>query len=147
MRLAVAAMLISILIGVGGGVVAAWKWKTPLDYLTMGGTVVGVSMPVFWLGVLLIYLFSMRLGWLPASGFGMSDNVPAVLLVDPNFGVLIGGPTWNGTPASLPIPIPVLPILDGLTVFVQGAIVGYKPDLVTLKNTLSAGVRLHIGCY
>lgn len=70
LRLALAAMLISIVIGVGSGVVAAWKWKTPLDVLTMGGTVVGVSMPVFWLGVLLIYIFAMRLGWLPASGFG-----------------------------------------------------------------------------
>jgi len=70
LRLAVAAMLISIIIGIGSGVVAAWKWKTPLDFLTMGGTVIGVSMPVFWLGVLLIYVFSMRLGWLPASGFG-----------------------------------------------------------------------------
>jgi ABC-type dipeptide/oligopeptide/nickel transport system permease component len=79
LRLAVAAMLISILIGVGAGVVAAWKWKTPLDYLTMGGTVVGVSMPVFWLGVLLIYLFSMRLGWLPASGYG-GGNIAYLLL-------------------------------------------------------------------
>jgi ABC-type dipeptide/oligopeptide/nickel transport system permease component len=70
LRLAVAAMLISIVIGVGAGVVAAWKWKTPFDYLTMGGTVVGVSMPVFWLGVLLIYVFAMNLGWLPASGYG-----------------------------------------------------------------------------
>lgn len=79
LRLAVAAMLISILIGVGAGVTAAWKWKTPLDYLTMGGTVVGVSMPVFWLGVLLIYLFSMKLGWLPASGFG-GGNIAYLVL-------------------------------------------------------------------
>jgi ABC-type dipeptide/oligopeptide/nickel transport system permease component len=70
LRLAIAAMLISVIIGVGAGVVAAWKWKTPFDYLTMGGTVVGVSMPVFWLGVLLIYVFAMNLGWLPASGYG-----------------------------------------------------------------------------
>jgi ABC-type dipeptide/oligopeptide/nickel transport system permease component len=70
LRLAAAAMLISVLIGVGAGVVAAWKWRTPLDFLAMAGTVVGVSMPVFWLGVLLIYVFAMRLGWLPASGFG-----------------------------------------------------------------------------
>jgi len=38
-----------------------------------------VSMPVFWLGVLLIYVFSMRLGWLPASGFG--DGNPAYLVL------------------------------------------------------------------
>ncbi len=70
LRLAVAAMLISIVIGLGVGVLAAWKWKTPFDYLVMGATVVGVSMPVFWLGVLLIYVFAMKLGILPASGFG-----------------------------------------------------------------------------
>lgn len=69
-RLALAAMLISVLVGVGVGVVAAWKWRTPLDYLAMGGTVVGISMPVFWLGVLLIYFFSMKLHLLPASGYG-----------------------------------------------------------------------------
>jgi ABC-type dipeptide/oligopeptide/nickel transport system permease component len=79
LRLAVAAMLISVVIGIGAGVLAAWKWKSPLDYLTMGGTVVGVSMPVFWLGVLLIYLFAMRLGWLPASGFGDGSMAYLVL--------------------------------------------------------------------
>jgi ABC-type dipeptide/oligopeptide/nickel transport system permease component len=69
-RLACAAMLLSVVIGVGAGVVAAWKWRTPLDLLLIGGTVVGVSMPVFWLGVILIYVFAMQLGVLPASGFG-----------------------------------------------------------------------------
>jgi len=69
-KLALAAMLISVAMGIGVGVVAAWKWRTPLDYLAMGGTVVGISMPVFWLGVLLIYFFSMKLNVLPASGYG-----------------------------------------------------------------------------
>jgi peptide/nickel transport system permease protein len=69
-RLALFAMLISAVIGVSVGVLAAWKWRTPFDYLTMGGTIVGISMPVFWLGVLLVYLFSMKLGLLPASGYG-----------------------------------------------------------------------------
>jgi len=70
LRLAVAAMLISAVFGIGAGVLAAWKWKTPLDYLTMGATVVGVSMPVFWFGVLMIYIFAMQLRILPASGYG-----------------------------------------------------------------------------
>ncbi len=70
MRLAVAAMSIAVLLGVTIGVLAAWRRGTALDYLLVGGAVVGVSMPVFWLGVLLIYAFSMRLGILPASGFG-----------------------------------------------------------------------------
>ena len=55
-QLAVAAMAIAVIIGIGAGVLAASRWRTPLDYLTMGGTVVGISMPVFWLGVLLIYI-------------------------------------------------------------------------------------------
>lgn len=70
LRLAVLAMVISVVLGVGAGVVAAWKWRTPLDYLTMGTTIVGISMPVFWLGALLIYVFSMKLGILPPSGYG-----------------------------------------------------------------------------
>jgi ABC-type dipeptide/oligopeptide/nickel transport system permease component len=61
------------------GVLAAWKWKSPLDYLTMGGTVVGVSMPVFWLGVLLVYVFSLKLGVLPPSGYGGGRVIYLVL--------------------------------------------------------------------
>jgi ABC-type dipeptide/oligopeptide/nickel transport system permease component len=84
LRLAVFAMLISVVIGVSAGVLAAWRWRTPVDHLTMGSTIVGISMPVFWIGVLLIYVFSMRLGLLPPSGYGGGDVryliLPAVTL-------------------------------------------------------------------
>jgi ABC-type dipeptide/oligopeptide/nickel transport system permease component len=70
LRLAVVAMMISAFLGTSVGVLAAWKWRTPLDYVTMGVTVVGISMPVFWLGVLLMYVFAMQFGLLPASGYG-----------------------------------------------------------------------------
>jgi ABC-type dipeptide/oligopeptide/nickel transport system permease component len=63
-------MTVAVVIGMAIGVMAAWKRGSPFDYLLVGGAVVGVSMPVFWLGVLLIYVFSARLGVLPASGFG-----------------------------------------------------------------------------
>jgi len=79
LQLALAAMLLAVAIGMTAGVVAAWKWKTPLDYLTMGATVVGVSMPVFWLGVLLIYFFAMKLAILPASGYGGGNILYLVL--------------------------------------------------------------------
>lgn len=79
LRLATAAMAIAVVVGVGIGVLAAWHRGSPLDYLLVGGSVIGVSMPVFWLGVLLIYVFSMRLGILPPSGFGNGHIVYLVL--------------------------------------------------------------------
>lgn len=79
LRLAVAAMAIAVLLGLTAGVLAAWKWKTPLDYVTMGATAVGISMPVFWLGVLLIYMFAMKLGLMPASGYGGGRLIYLVL--------------------------------------------------------------------
>ncbi len=84
LRLAAAAMAIAVVFGVTIGVLAAWRRGRALDYLLVGGAVVGVSMPVFWLGVLLIYVFAMHLGVLPASGFGNGNPLyillPAVTL-------------------------------------------------------------------
>jgi ABC-type dipeptide/oligopeptide/nickel transport system permease component len=70
LRLALVAMAIAVCIGISVGVLSAWRWRTPVDYLAMGTTVVGISMPVFWLGVLLIYVFSIKLQLLPPSGYG-----------------------------------------------------------------------------
>jgi ABC-type dipeptide/oligopeptide/nickel transport system permease component len=69
-RLALFAMAIAVCIGIPTGVLSSWKWRTPLDFFAMGTTVVGISMPVFWLGVLLIYIFSIKLHLLPPSGYG-----------------------------------------------------------------------------
>ncbi len=79
LRLAAAAMTIAVLLGVTIGVLAAWRRGSAFDYLLVGGAVVGVSMPVFWLGVVLIYIFSMRLGMLPASGFGNGSVLYLIL--------------------------------------------------------------------
>ncbi len=79
LRLAAAAMAIAVVVGVGIGVLAAWRRGSAFDYLLVGGAVVGVSMPVFWLGVVLIYIFSMRLGVLPASGFGNGNPLYLIL--------------------------------------------------------------------
>jgi peptide/nickel transport system permease protein len=73
-ELAGLAMLVAIAIGVPMGILAAVKHDTAVDY---GATMValwGISMPNFWLGILLIMLFSVTLGWLPASGFVMPSE-------------------------------------------------------------------------
>lgn len=67
-KLAVISMVIAGLGGVLGGVIAAYRRNSTLDYLISMGTLFGVSMPVYWLGLMLIVLFAVRLHWLPAAG-------------------------------------------------------------------------------
>ena len=67
-RLAGAAMLIAIVLGVSAGVVAGIKQNSVFDYSSMLLALFGLSMPVFWLGLMLMLLFSVHLGWLPATG-------------------------------------------------------------------------------
>ncbi|MFO7772663.1 MAG: ABC transporter permease [Dehalococcoidia bacterium] len=67
-RLAGAAMLIAIVFGVSAGVVAGIKRNSVFDYSSMLLALFGLSMPVFWLGLMLMLLFSVHLGWLPATG-------------------------------------------------------------------------------
>jgi peptide/nickel transport system permease protein len=62
------ATLLSALIGVTLGVLAARKPRSGLDYAVNVVAFAGVSMPSFWLGILLIILFAVTLGWLPAGG-------------------------------------------------------------------------------
>ncbi|HEY9666065.1 MAG TPA: ABC transporter permease [Coleofasciculaceae cyanobacterium] len=64
-ELAVAAMLIALVLGIPAGVLAAVRRNSAIDNLTMSSSLLGVSMPVFWLGLLLIYLFAVNLQWLP----------------------------------------------------------------------------------
>jgi peptide/nickel transport system permease protein len=67
-ELSLAAMGVAIALGIPAGILAAVKRNTAWDYLTMAGSLVGVSMPVYWLGLLLVYGFAVHLGWLPPSG-------------------------------------------------------------------------------
>lgn len=70
MELAASAMLVAIVIGVPLGLYAGLRPDSPLAKLFMAGSVLGFSLPTFWVGLMLIMIFSVNLGWLPASGRG-----------------------------------------------------------------------------
>ena len=67
-ELAFAAMLFAVLIGIPLGFFAAKYHGGPTDHLTMVGSLVGISIPVFFLAIILKYIFAVRLGWLPTVG-------------------------------------------------------------------------------
>jgi peptide/nickel transport system permease protein len=67
-ELAVGALLFSLLIAVPIGIVSAVRQNSLLDRISMGGAFLGISMPGFWLGIILILFFSVRLNWLPVQG-------------------------------------------------------------------------------
>lgn len=70
LQLTVAALLVAAAIGLPAGVVSAVRPNSTLDYTLTAMALIGVSIPVFWLGLLLMMLFSLTLGWFPASGSG-----------------------------------------------------------------------------
>ena len=82
LQLAVASLVIAVVLGVALGVVAATHPRSWVDYLSMAVSFVGISVPNFWLALLLIYLFAVQLNWLPATGGGSWRHLllPAVVL-------------------------------------------------------------------
>ena len=67
-ELAIAAMIVSIGVGVPLGFVAAKKYGGPVDHASLVASLIGISIPVFFLAILLKYLFAVKLGWLPTVG-------------------------------------------------------------------------------
>lgn len=67
-ELTVCSMVIAIFFGMNLGIIAAWKQNSWPDYILMIIALVGVSMPVFWLGLMEQLLFSVKLNWLPSMG-------------------------------------------------------------------------------
>jgi peptide/nickel transport system permease protein len=64
------ALLLTFLLAVPVGVISAMRRGSVWDFVGMGGAVLGQAIPGFWLGLMLIYLFSVQLGWLPTGGTG-----------------------------------------------------------------------------
>jgi peptide/nickel transport system permease protein len=78
-ELALAAMIISTVLGVILGIISATRQYSWFDYTSMVGSLFGVSMPVFWLGLVLMLIFSLNLEWFPMSGrLGVDIDFPII---------------------------------------------------------------------
>jgi peptide/nickel transport system permease protein/oligopeptide transport system permease protein len=70
LELTLVSLALATLLGIGVGVVSAVKPYSIFDYVSMSAALVGLSAPVFWLGLMLMLLFAVQLRWLPAAGRG-----------------------------------------------------------------------------
>ncbi|MGL5175036.1 MAG: nickel ABC transporter permease [Cetobacterium sp.] len=82
--LAVLGIIIAVCIGIPLGIISATRQYTLIDSVSMIGALLGVSMPVFWLGLMLILTFSVNLRWLPSGGF---DGLKSLILPSITLGV------------------------------------------------------------
>ena len=81
MELAALGLLVAVAIGLPIGVLAAVKRGRPADYVATGFVMLGLSIPSFWLAVLLILFFALRLGWLPPTAYiSPAESLPGNLV-------------------------------------------------------------------
>ncbi|MEI3614791.1 ABC transporter permease [Pseudogracilibacillus sp. SO30301A] len=74
-ELGIYALIFSFVISIPIGVIAAIKRNTMADYVSMTGALIGLSLPTFLFGLLLLYIFGYKLGWLPLSGYGTYQHL------------------------------------------------------------------------
>src|SRR5262249_24492523 len=90
LELTIAALAIASLVGVAAGVVSAVRPNSLFDALARLGSLFGLSMPIFWTGLVLIVVFSLWLNWLPVGGAGSPSHLvlPAITLALPSVAMI-----------------------------------------------------------
>jgi len=103
--LAVSALLVAVLISIPFGVLSATKRNGLLDASTRVASLIGLSVPNFWLGILLVYIFSVSLGWLPSQGAsegeGLLANVKYLILPAVTLGASLAAINMRMTRSSM----------------------------------------------
>lgn len=102
--LAVASIFIALLIGIPTGILSAKRQYTALDYSMTVLALIGVSMPVFWLGLLLVMIFSLKLGWLPSQNLDLSSAlsiIKSLVLPAVTLGAMSAATTMRMTRSSM----------------------------------------------
>jgi peptide/nickel transport system permease protein len=105
-ELAIASMLIALAIGIPAGVISAARRGTIVDATANLIALSGLSVPHFWLGIMLILLFAVRLGWLPASGYvapweDLGRNLTTILLPSVVLGTGVAGVMMRHTRGAM----------------------------------------------
>ena len=80
LKLGTAALCLAVFFGIAAGIIAALNRNKPVDGVVMVGSLVGISTPVFWLGLMLIVVFAVRLKWLPVAGYGTGGDLRHLVL-------------------------------------------------------------------
>jgi peptide/nickel transport system permease protein len=97
LELSIAALVVALAVGLPAGILAALRRHSPLEYGTMIFSLVGISMPVFWIGLMLIYWLGARAAWFPLSGTtSTSVSFPAVTNLYTIDSLLAGDPAAFG---------------------------------------------------
>jgi peptide/nickel transport system permease protein len=106
LELSILALIVSLLIGLSAGVIAAVKRNTAVDAIASILAILGVSTPSFWLAILLVLIFSLKLTWLPALGYvspftNLATNLKDMLLPSLTLGVILAAVITRFTRASM----------------------------------------------
>jgi peptide/nickel transport system permease protein len=106
LELTIFSMLLAAVVGIPAGILSAARRYTVLDYSITSFALFGVSMPSFWFAILLILLFSLYLGWLPAAGYlpwhrGVGPHLKSLILPGVSLGLFLAGALVRFSRASM----------------------------------------------